>query len=66
MRNQSSIKGNKNIVIQDVKSSNNIVNGTKSQNRKSKLYTIVGLVIAAMALIATIIVGWDNILKFFQ
>jgi hypothetical protein len=66
MKNHSTIKGNRNIVVQDIEGSNINVNRTKHHNRKSKLYTIIGLVITALALIATIIVGWDNILKFFQ
>jgi hypothetical protein len=66
MKNHSSIKGNRNIVVQDVDSSNINVNSTKYHNRRSKLYTIIGLVISALALIATIIIGWHNIIKFFQ
>lgn len=66
MRNNSSIKGNRNIVVQDVDSSNINVNNTKYHNRRVKPSTIIGLVITALALIATIIIGWDNIIKFFQ
>lgn len=66
MENQSFIKGNKNIVVQDVKDSNINVNRTASRISKGKRYTLIGLVIAVLTLLATVIIGWDNILKFFQ
>lgn len=60
------IKGDKNIVIQDSKDSN-ISTNDSNFNKGSKKNTIgwIGLVIAIASLLVAVIIGWDNILKFF-
>lgn len=65
MKNETKIKGDKNIVFQGNKNSKvNIQNeNTKTQDNQS--YTILGVIIALIGIIATVIIGWDNIIKFF-
>lgn len=65
MKNETKIKGDKNFVFQGNKNSKvNIQNGnTKTKDKQT--YTILGLIIAFIGVILSLIVGWDNIIKFF-
>lgn len=66
MKNKAEIKGSKNIIIQGTKDSGiNLGNkgGAKTGNSN---YAIIAIAIAAIGVIATIIIGWDNILNFFK
>ncbi len=36
------------------------------KKNKSKKYQLIGIIIAILGLIVTIIIGWDKILKFFK
>lgn len=65
MKNNTNIKGDKNIIVQG--SSNPKVNvGHKHKNKSGrKIYSLIGIIIAVLGLIATIIIGWDNIINFF-
>jgi|GEM_PF-1909491 len=66
MRNETKIKGDRNILIQDSKNSDIKIDSLpKSKIQKSK-YQTIGLIVAIVTLIITIIIGWDNILKFFK
>jgi len=65
MNNESKIKGDGNYVFQEIKKSK-----IKTENGNQKLpektnYTLIGIIITTLALLATIIIGWDNIIKFF-
>lgn len=65
MNNESKIKGDGNYVIQGTKKSKiNIENGNRKLSNKQR-YTWIGILIAVVGLFATIIIGWDNIIKFF-
>ncbi len=62
MKNETKIKGDRNQVFQGIKKSQ--IN-TNTEEPKNKNLTIISILIAAVALIVTIIIGWDNIIKFF-
>jgi len=65
MKIETKIKGDKNIVIQGIKNSKiNIQNENKDLTNK-RTYTLIGIIITVLGLIATIIIGWDNIINFF-
>lgn len=65
MKNKLDIKGDGNFVAQGVKNSKiNFQNISKTKEGKTS-YGFLGLVIALLTLIATLIVGWDNIINFF-
>lgn len=64
MENKAKIAGDKNTVIQGVKKSDVDINSNNQQTKNKG--TIVGTVIAVVGVIITVIVGWDNILKFFK
>jgi len=55
MKNSSKIKGEGNVVSQNIEN--------KSNKQK---HIITGLIIAILTLLATIIIGWDNIQIFFS
>ena len=58
MKNKSKITGNKNIVIQG--------SHIQTTDSKKKSYTVVGIIIAFVTLVIAIIVGWNNIVEFFN
>jgi len=58
MKNKSKINGNQNVVIQG---SNN-----QTTNSNKRNYALAGIIIALVALLVAIIVGWDNIVNFFN
>jgi hypothetical protein len=62
MTNKSKIKGDNNSVFQGIKKSNIDI---KSTNGKNNNYVIIGIIIAILTLLTTVIIGWDNIEKFF-
>ena len=65
MKNETNIKGDKNYVFQGNKNSKvNIKNdNTKTQGKHT--YAILGVIIAIIGIVASVIIGWDNIIKFF-
>lgn len=55
MKNKSKINGDGNFVFQ------------KNENKPNKQkYVIAGLIVAVITLVATLIIGWDNIILFFS
>lgn len=62
MKNKSRIQGDNNSVYQGIKNSN--VDSLDSP-KHSKSYVIIGITVAILTLIATLIIGWENIEKFF-
>lgn len=66
MRNEAKIKGDRNILIQDSKNSDIKIDSLPKSKRQKSKYQTIGLIVAIVTLIITIIIGWDNILKFFK
>lgn len=63
MKHESKIKGDRNIVFQGIKDSKiDLLNKNRPEKQK---FGIIGIIIAALAVIVSIIVGWDEIIKFF-
>jgi len=62
MTNKSKIKGDNNSVFQGIKKSNIDIESTNGKNNN---YVIIGIIIAILTLLTTVIIGWDNIEKFF-
>ena len=66
--NEANIKGDNNYVLQDNKNSDisikNENNNSSSISRKN-IIGLVSLVFTILAFIVSIIIGWDNIIKFF-
>lgn len=61
------INGDNNQVFSQVKNSKIIgKNTTKDKIYGQKSETMIALLIAALTLIATCIIGWDEIVKFFN
>jgi hypothetical protein len=63
MRNKSKIKGNNNSVYQEVNDSK--ISTLNSMPETKNNYSIIGIVIAILTLLISIIIGWDNIENFF-
>jgi len=66
-RNNVSINGDGNIIVQGINDSKVILNSkekTNNNSKKEKKSVIIGIVVAILSLIVTIIIGWDNIIKF--
>lgn len=60
------IDGDNNQVYNNVKNSKiNSENTIGSETSEHKLGTCIGLIIAALSLIATCIIGWNEIVAFF-
>lgn len=66
MDNHSKIKGNKNVVVQGTRKSQVNVSHDKVKGSGNNKYAIIAIIIAAVGVIATIIIGWDNIINFFK
>lgn len=62
MKNKSRIQGDNNSVYQEITNSN--IDSLDSP-KHSKSYVIIGIIVAILTLIATLIIGWENIEKFF-
>lgn len=64
MKNESKIKGDGNINIQGV-SKSKVSIGSKSfnENKQNKLWIIISIIIAAIALLVQILVGWEQLIK---
>ena len=65
MGNKSEIKGNGNFVLQGIKKSKVGIQNKSEDSNGNRTYGIIGIVLAFLTLLATMIIGWDNILKFF-
>lgn len=57
MKNKAKVKGNENIIIQGV---------SNSDSGKNNRGIIIGIILTVIGIIVAIIIGWDNILKFFN
>jgi len=66
MKNEAKLKGDKNFIIQGVKNSSVDVNNEAKQRKRTNIYAIIGIIVAIATVIVNIIIGWDNIIKFFQ
>lgn len=61
------IKGNNNQVINDIKNSRiNSDSVNQGTDTKMKWSTWIAIIIGALTLIATCIIGWDEIVGFFK
>ena len=61
------IKGNNNQVINDIKNSRiNSDSVNQGNDTKMKWSTWIAIIIGALTLIATCIIGWDEIVGFFK
>ena len=65
MKNESKIEGDGNIVFQGTKKSKISINKEKDKQNQKRNFGLLGIVIAVLGLIATIIIGWGNIIQFF-
>lgn len=63
--NKAKIKGDSNTVIQGSKNSE-VNTGEITDKKKVDMYQIVGIIIAILALVVTVIAGWDEIVNFFS
>ena len=65
--NSAMITGNNNTVIQGTKDSeiNMESKNVKNEPINKKNYTKLIIILAILSLIATVIIGWDNIINFF-
>jgi hypothetical protein len=66
MENKTKIKGDKNISISDVKNSTVSVGNKTKPISSGKFWVITGVFIAVIALLLQAIVGWDEIIKWFN
>lgn len=65
MNNETEIKGNDNFVFQGNRDSKiNVQNKNQDLSKKQK-YALIGLIVAIIGVISTIIIGWSNIVNFF-
>lgn len=67
--NESIISGNNNVIIQGTNKSEVLVNSNKNVSKSDndrKYTTLIIIILTILTLIATVIIGWDNILKFFN
>ena len=64
MTNKTSIKGNKNVSISDVKNSKVSVGNKTPFKPDGKFWVISGVAIALVALVLQIVVGWNEIIKW--
>ena len=65
MNNETEIKGNDNFVFQGNRDSKiNVQNKNRDLPKKQK-YALIGLIVAVLGVIATIVIGWSNIVNFF-
>lgn len=65
MNNESEIKGDDNFVFQGNRDSKiNVQNKNRDLQKKQK-YALLGLIVAILGVILTLIIGWNNIVNFF-
>lgn len=64
MTNRTTIKGNKNVSISDVKNSKVSIGNKSSFKPDGKFWVIAGVTIALIALVLQVVVGWDEIIKW--
>jgi len=66
MDNEVRIDGDRNKVFQSIEKSKIELKQGEDPKTPTKPKTgLIGIVIALLALIATVIIGWDDIIKFF-
>lgn len=65
MKNKANIKGDRNFVFQGINKSKIDLNNETVESSKSK-YAVIAIIVAIVGIIISIIIGWDNILNFFN
>lgn len=66
MNNKSKIKGDGNVNIQDVsKSKISIGDRTTTAKKNSKLWIILPVIVAIIALVVQILIGWEQLINWF-
>lgn len=66
MNNKSKITGDGNVNIQDVsKSKISIGDRTSTENKSSKLWIILPVIVAITALMVQILIGWEQLINWF-
>ena len=63
MKNKTKISGDRNFVTQG--NQNSKINLLNKDLPKKRNYALIGLIIPILGLIATVIIGWNNIVNFF-
>jgi hypothetical protein len=66
MNNKTKINGDKNFVVQGTRNSKINVQNENNISPNKQTYVIIGIIVAVLGVIASIIIGWDNILNFFD
>lgn len=64
MTNKTSIKGDNNVSISDIKNSKVSVGNKTTFKPDGKFWVIFGVAIAFVALVIQVIVGWEEIIKW--
>ena len=66
-KNNINVNGDSNSILKDVNKSRILINSDKKKDSKSGLFwTILGVVITAIALLIQAITGWKDILTFLK
>lgn len=66
MRNKSKILGDGNVTIQDVsKSKISIGDQTITDKKSNKFWIIIPVIIAILALVVQILIGWEQLINWF-
>ncbi len=66
MKNESKITGDRNINIQDVsKSKISVGDKTAIAKENKKLWIVLPVIIAVLALIVQILIGWEQLINWF-
>ncbi len=63
--NKAKIKGNSNTVIQGSKGSK-VTTGENTDKKKVDTYQVIGIIVTVLALVVSVIIGWDEIVNFFS
>ena len=64
--NYIKVEGNENLIFQGINNSKISSKNKKIINKKENYFIAsIGIIVAILTLFATLIIGWDNIIKFF-
>lgn len=66
MKNSAKTTGNGNNVFQDISSSEINIHTNKEKKAQRRTYKRIGIIIAILTLLVSIILGWDSIVQFFR
>lgn len=64
MTNKTNIKGDNNINLSGIKSSKVSIGGTAKPNSNGKFWVIAGVIVAVVAVLLQIIIGWQQIIEW--